>query len=210
MEKGRFIMKIFDVFKKRQEKAEGKLLEQNQQQIAIEKEIYDAVADSYIGDFESFKKLSDDEKKYWEGLYLLACDLRDNHFDEVKKIYSCAEIIDDNDKFNMQKAVTEIKKAERELKDFCKASGKQVPLKDFFLIGEMERAKLGTKLAKFELKNARSQLDAQIKRKQAEVEKMSEINRQFDQTITDFFSDDYFKDKIAQTNEEFEEIKKKH
>ena len=210
MAKGKFIMKLFDIFKKRQEKEKVEPLEQNQQQIALEREIYDAVADTYMGDFDSFRKLSDAEKKYWEGLYLLACDLRDNHFDEVKKRYFSVKIVDYNDNFSMQKAVAEIKEAERELEDFCKASGKKVSLKDFFLIGEMERAKLGTKLAEFELKNARSQLDAQIKRKQAEVEKMSEINRQFDQTITDFFSDGYYRKSVVRTNEEFEEIMKKH
>ena len=56
-------MKLFDIFKKRQEKEKVEPLEQSQQQIALEREIYDAVADTYMGDFDSFRKLSDAEKK---------------------------------------------------------------------------------------------------------------------------------------------------
>ncbi len=203
-------MKLFDIFKKRQEKEKVEPLEQNQQQIALEREIYDAVADTYMGDFDSFRKLSDAEKKYWEGLYLLACDLRDNHFDEVKKRYFSVKIVDYNDNFSMQKAVAEIKEAERELEDFCKASGEQVSLKEFFLLGEMKREELALKLSRIALKNARSELNDQFKRNQAEVERMDEINRQYDKAVTDYFSSEDYRKSVARTNEEFEEIMKKH
>lgn len=150
------------------------------------------------------------KKKYWEGLYLLACDLRDNHFDEVKKRYFSVKIVDYNDNFSMQKAVAEIKEAERELEDFCKASGEQVSLKEFFLLGEMKREELALKLSRIALKNARSELNDQFKRNQAEVERMDEINRQYDKAVTDYFSSEDYRKSVVRTNEEFEEIMKKH